>query len=161
MKRWHGVADLIEAVRRLGPSAPVHLVIAGTGPESDEIHRLVKAATIDDRVHLVGQLAHDQVPSLLGAIDIGVAPYTPAADFYFSPLKVLEYLAAGLQWCARLWEICPRWPATPVSTTRPAISTVSRRPAHPRRATRASPPGRRRRPLPGRALELGRQCRGL
>jgi glycosyltransferase involved in cell wall biosynthesis len=96
MKRWHGVADLIEAVRRLGPSAPVHLVIAGTGPESDEIHRLVKAATIDDRVHLVGQLAHDQVPSLLGAVDIGVAPYTPAADFYFSPLKVLEYLAAGL-----------------------------------------------------------------
>jgi glycosyltransferase involved in cell wall biosynthesis len=96
MKRWHGVADLVEAVRRLGPSAPVHLVIAGTGPESDEITRLVRAAAIDDRVHLVGQLAHEDVPSLLGAIDIGVAPYTPAADFYFSPLKVLEYLAAGL-----------------------------------------------------------------
>jgi glycosyltransferase involved in cell wall biosynthesis len=108
MKRWHGVADLVEAVRRLGRSAPVHLVIAGTGPESDEIHRLVRAAAIDDRVHLVGQLAHHDVPSLLRAMDIGVAPYTPAADFYFSPLKVLEYLAAGLP------VVCPTMGDLPI-----------------------------------------------
>jgi glycosyltransferase involved in cell wall biosynthesis len=27
---------------------------------------------------------------------VAVAPYRPSADFYFSPLKVLEYLAAGV-----------------------------------------------------------------
>jgi glycosyltransferase involved in cell wall biosynthesis len=27
--------------------------------------------------------------------DVGVAPYHPVPDFYFSPLKVLEYMAAG------------------------------------------------------------------
>lgn len=97
MKVWHGVVDLVEAVRRLGPSAPVHLVIAGCGPESDEIGRRVRGSGIADRVHLIGQLAHADVPSLLRAADIGVAPYRPSADdFYFSPLKVLEYLAAGL-----------------------------------------------------------------
>jgi glycosyltransferase involved in cell wall biosynthesis len=96
MKRWHGVADLIEAVRRLGSSRPVHLVIAGSGPESDEIGQQVRSSGIEDRVHLLGQLAHRDVPSVLRAFDIGAAPYTQASDFYFSPLKVLEYLAAGL-----------------------------------------------------------------
>jgi glycosyltransferase involved in cell wall biosynthesis len=28
-------------------------------------------------------------------MDIAVAPYRPAADFYFSPLKLYEYMAAG------------------------------------------------------------------
>ena len=30
------------------------------------------------------------------AWDVGVAPYLPLDDFYFSPLKVLEYMAVGL-----------------------------------------------------------------
>jgi glycosyltransferase involved in cell wall biosynthesis len=96
MKRWHGVADLIEAARRLGPNAPLHLVIAGHGPESDDIARRVRSAAMEDRVHLLGQLSHDEVPSLLRSVHVGAAPYTPAPDFYFSPLKVLEYLAAEL-----------------------------------------------------------------
>jgi glycosyltransferase involved in cell wall biosynthesis len=29
-------------------------------------------------------------------MDVAVAPYPPQADFYFSPLKVYEYMAAGL-----------------------------------------------------------------
>jgi len=28
-------------------------------------------------------------------MDVGVAPYPPIEGFYFSPLKVLEYMAAG------------------------------------------------------------------
>ena len=34
--------------------------------------------------------------ALLASFDVGVAPYPPSEDFYFSPLKVVEYLAAGL-----------------------------------------------------------------
>jgi glycosyltransferase involved in cell wall biosynthesis len=29
-------------------------------------------------------------------MDVAVAPYPPLANFYFSPLKVYEYMAAGL-----------------------------------------------------------------
>jgi glycosyltransferase involved in cell wall biosynthesis len=29
-------------------------------------------------------------------MDVAVAPYPPQAEFYFSPLKVYEYMAAGL-----------------------------------------------------------------
>jgi alpha-maltose-1-phosphate synthase len=39
---------------------------------------------------------HEHVPRLLGEADIGLAPYSPDAPAYFSPLKLFEYLAAGL-----------------------------------------------------------------
>jgi glycosyltransferase involved in cell wall biosynthesis len=32
----------------------------------------------------------------LSTFDIAVAPYPELPDFYFSPLKILEYMAAGL-----------------------------------------------------------------
>ena len=42
-----------------------------------------------------GALAPEAVPQALREFDIAVAPY-PAGENYFSPLKVYEYLAAGL-----------------------------------------------------------------
>src|SRR5207245_4134920 len=36
------------------------------------------------------------VPGLLASMDVAVAPYPALANFYFSPLKVYEYMAAGL-----------------------------------------------------------------
>ena len=42
-----------------------------------------------------GAVAPDEVPRVLHRLDIAAAPY-PAGDHYFSPLKVYEYLAAGL-----------------------------------------------------------------
>jgi glycosyltransferase involved in cell wall biosynthesis len=36
------------------------------------------------------------IPELLSSMDAAVAPYSAQPQFYFSPLKVLEYMAAGL-----------------------------------------------------------------
>jgi glycosyltransferase involved in cell wall biosynthesis len=43
-----------------------------------------------------GAVAPQMVPGLLASMDVAVAPYPPVANFYFSPLKVYEYMAAGL-----------------------------------------------------------------
>src|SRR5262249_3400525 len=43
-----------------------------------------------------GAVDHSQVPALLALMDVAVAPYPKLHDFYFSPLKVYEYMAAGL-----------------------------------------------------------------
>jgi glycosyltransferase involved in cell wall biosynthesis len=43
-----------------------------------------------------GKVAHDEMPGVLAAMDVGVAPYLNAPDFYFSPLKLYEYMATGL-----------------------------------------------------------------
>jgi glycosyltransferase involved in cell wall biosynthesis len=45
---------------------------------------------------LTGAVPHDEVPALLASAHIGLAPYSPDAPTYFSPLKLFEYLAAGL-----------------------------------------------------------------
>jgi glycosyltransferase involved in cell wall biosynthesis len=53
-------------------------------------------------VTFLGAVPHDQMPGLLAAADVGVAPFDIAAHapltlgFYWSPLKVFEYMASGL-----------------------------------------------------------------
>ena len=46
-------------------------------------------------VHCTEAVAPHEVPGLLTSVDAAVAPYPRATGFYFSPLKVYEYLAAG------------------------------------------------------------------
>src|SRR5205814_10727674 len=73
------------------------LVLAGTGPGEAAIRGLVAGDDLlSARVCFTGPVAHEDVPALLARFDIGAAPYRPAEDFYFCPLKALEYLAAGV-----------------------------------------------------------------
>jgi glycosyltransferase involved in cell wall biosynthesis len=46
-------------------------------------------------VTLVGNVAHEEVPQYLALMDVAVAPYPAVEEFYFSPLKLFEYMAAG------------------------------------------------------------------
>ena len=94
LKAWHGVGDLVHAVASLPDSTS--LLVIGDGPERAAIEAVIAQARIGDQVRLVGRVPHAQVPSYLAAIDIAAAPYTRQPVFYFSPLKVVEYLAAGL-----------------------------------------------------------------
>ena len=92
MKPWHGVMELLDCLPLL--RSPIVLLMAGEGPLEAQVRQ--RASEMGERVRFLGPLPHDQVPTLLRAADIGVAPYLPLPAFYFSPLKVLEYLAAGL-----------------------------------------------------------------
>lgn len=92
MKPWHGVLELMEAFPGLAGRA--HLLLAGHGPLDEEVRR--RAEQLGPRVHVLGAVPHAEVHRLLSAADVGVAPYLTVDDFYFSPLKVLEYLQAGL-----------------------------------------------------------------
>lgn len=94
LKPWHGVDGLIDAFRRA--SEPNwRLLIVGDGPERSRLRELVSEMDLDERVLLVGAVHHDEVPAYVAAFDIAAAPYRGSPDFYFSPLKVYEYLAAG------------------------------------------------------------------
>ena len=87
LRPWHGVETIAAAWRRLGSDAP-RLRVIGDGPG-----REVLAAVGGE---MLGVVAHADVPSLLAEADIGLAPYAADAPTYFSPLKLFEYLAAGL-----------------------------------------------------------------
>lgn len=93
LKPWHGTDRLIEACADLRGN--FHLDILGHGPEAEALQKQAKALRLGDRVTFHGALAPAEIPARLRTFDIAVAPY-PAGENYFSPLKIYEYLAAGL-----------------------------------------------------------------
>lgn len=87
LRPWHGIDSIAEAWALLGDEAP-ELLVVGDGP-GRELLEAVGART-------TGAVPHPEVPSYLAEADIGLAPYARDAPDYFSPLKLFEYLAAGL-----------------------------------------------------------------
>ena len=97
LKPWHGLSVLATAfaeLRRLRPDA--RLLVAGDGPEKESFAAELEQAGVLDAVTFAGAVTPDAVPRFLAAMDVAVAPYPAKSDFYFSPLKVYEYLAASL-----------------------------------------------------------------
>ena len=74
-------------------------MLIGDGPELPRV-RAEAAGVTRDRVHR--RAAARRMPAALSAADIGVAPFDAVAHaplslgFYWSPLKIFEYMAAGL-----------------------------------------------------------------
>lgn len=97
IKPWHGTETLLHAAAR-GP-AHWQVEISGDGPARNELEELTAELGIEDRVTFHGAVNPESIPKMLHRLDVAVAPY-PApqnpGDHYFSPLKVYEYLAAGL-----------------------------------------------------------------
>lgn len=95
LKPWHGVDVLLRA--RAQAHKDWQLRIIGDGPMRVELDDLARSLGID--VDFRGAVAPEAIPQHMAGTAIGVAPY-PAmdtdSDQYFSPLKVYEYMAAGL-----------------------------------------------------------------
>src|SRR5215472_10866102 len=95
-KRWHGVDLLLSAFRDVQQSDPsTHLVLVGDGPLRSQLEEEVRKMGLLQAVTFAGALAHEDVPQYLAATDAAVAPYPALDDFYFSPLKLFEYMATG------------------------------------------------------------------
>ncbi len=98
LKPWHGVDVLIEAFKSFVSQVPEsELLIVGDGPEKDSLMRQVLADSEfrTGSVIFTGAVSHADIPELLANVDVAVAPYPQLSGFYFSPLKVFEYMAAG------------------------------------------------------------------
>jgi len=94
LKPWHGIETLIRGVElALARGARMRLEILGRGPAEELLDR---AALPADRLARLGQLPHAEALRVLERWDVGVAPYAALEGFYFSPLKLVEYMAAGL-----------------------------------------------------------------
>jgi glycosyltransferase involved in cell wall biosynthesis len=96
MKRWHGLPVLIEAFARLQTRvAAARLLLVGAGPEDAAVRAALAGRGLARVSCLTGAVAPGDVPAFLTSMDAAVAPYPEASGFYFSPLKVYEYMAAG------------------------------------------------------------------
>ncbi len=96
LKAWHGLSTLVEAFDRLhAHDEATRLLIVGDGPERQNIAAALAARGLDKATVFTGAVTPEQVPGLLASMDAAVAPYPTMDNFYFSPLKVYEYMAAG------------------------------------------------------------------
>ncbi len=93
---WHGVEQLEDFVKHLAQKyQSVRFLFVGSGPLKDECEAAMKQNGLQARVHFAGYVPYEQVPQYLAAMDIALAPYPQMDLFYFSPLKLFEYMAAG------------------------------------------------------------------
>jgi glycosyltransferase involved in cell wall biosynthesis len=96
-KPWHGTERLpwiLRSVRESGRDA--RLLVVGGGPGAVSLQRQAEKAGVADHVEVTGPLPQREAIEHIGRAWVGVAPYRHDPFFYFSPIKVIEYLAAGL-----------------------------------------------------------------
>jgi len=100
-RSWHGAVHLVRAIRSLRSEGrnDISAVLIGDGPE---LPRARAEAEGTRGIIFTGTIPHPEMPAQLAAADVGVAPFDTAAHgplalgFYWSPLKIFEYMAAGL-----------------------------------------------------------------
>jgi glycosyltransferase involved in cell wall biosynthesis len=104
-RHWHGVRHFALAARQLiERGSGLSFLAIGGGPELPAMEEEVRDwALPEGRLVFAGPRPHESVPELLAVGDIGVAPFDVAAHeplreygFYWSPLKVFEYMAVGM-----------------------------------------------------------------
>jgi glycosyltransferase involved in cell wall biosynthesis len=97
LKPWHGLETLVTAfayVHALDPSS--RLLVVGDGPGRKRLEADLEEYGLAGAAILTGAVSPTSVPAYVASMDVGVAPYPALDGFYFSPLKVYEYMAAGV-----------------------------------------------------------------
>ncbi|HEV2122019.1 MAG TPA: glycosyltransferase family 4 protein [Chloroflexota bacterium] len=96
LKPWHGLLTLIEAAAEARDKGlELRLLLVGDGPERGRVEAELRNAGLAAVTELTGDVDPGRIPTLLANVDVATAPYPELPDFYFSPLKIMEYMAAS------------------------------------------------------------------
>jgi glycosyltransferase involved in cell wall biosynthesis len=93
---WHGVEVLVDAILKLSADVEFCFVFVGDGEGRGPAQ--LRLADAHHTCIFVGLVSLAEMPSYLDACDILVCPSTPMFDqtqFFGSPTKLFEYMAAG------------------------------------------------------------------
>ncbi|MFQ5598089.1 MAG: glycosyltransferase family 4 protein [Nitrospiria bacterium] len=98
LRPWHGVEwlpELLEVLQKRFKN--LQFMIVGEGPLREKLTSDFKRRDLTEKVIFTGSLPHESIAKLIRQFDIALAPY-PRLDhtFYFSPLKLFEYMACGI-----------------------------------------------------------------
>lgn len=92
---WHGIRlmyDMAEELKRR-EAAPFAFLIVGGDPKKLQQHRQrVKDMGLEEYMHFVGSVPHDDIPSYLCAMNAAIVPHM---TYWSSPAKLFEYQACG------------------------------------------------------------------
>jgi glycosyltransferase involved in cell wall biosynthesis len=95
-QRWHDVEGLLQAFSMLyADDHNLRLLLVGDGDQREALEESCLQLGLGSAVIFTGSVPHESVPEYIAAMDVAVAPYNWKEDFYGSPLKLFEYMAAG------------------------------------------------------------------
>ena len=90
-RRFHALEQAVQAAGGVPAAA---LLLVGDGPERARIEELAKELGVP--AVFPGTVPHHELPAYLAAMDAAVILAPRNEPFHYSPLKLAEYLAAGL-----------------------------------------------------------------
>jgi glycosyltransferase involved in cell wall biosynthesis len=93
LRPWHNFPMLVEAFEQLvARGVPAHLVLLGEGDFESHLAGRVEAG----RATRLSWVEHEQVGRIVAACDVLPLTYAGDAPCWFSPLKLLEAMSAGV-----------------------------------------------------------------
>ncbi|GEM_PF-132213 len=90
---WHGLMELLDGLGSIAREKDLFFLFIGDGPVKEAILARAQELGISDRVRFTGMVPITEVPDYLSAVDIAVIP---SAAQHASPMKLMEYMGAGL-----------------------------------------------------------------
>lgn len=94
---WHGIESLktlMKNVIRLNDNVKFLMVGSG-GPMVKNLQTFIDSEGLSENVIFTGLIPYQKIPQHIAVMDIVLAPYSKLDFFYYSPLKIFEYMACG------------------------------------------------------------------
>ena len=117
-KEWDGLEDLVEALAFAAKERPgLRVALVGQGPRLETVKALAAARGLEENLLFLGAKGMQETAEIINASEIGLAPYNVSRSrkgefkkygYYFSPLKVIEYMACGKAVVATDYELVRR-----------------------------------------------------
>ena len=96
-RKFHGLTTVVQAfakVRRQQNN--VKLMLIGDGAEREVLEAMCEELQIQDSVIFTGKLPYAKIPEYMSLFDIAIVSAGDKDNFHYSPMKLREYMAAGL-----------------------------------------------------------------
>lgn len=96
-RSFHGLDLLIQAFAKMYEHHPeCVLLLVGDGAERSKMEALADSLDLTKAIRFTGRVSFTEIPGYISIFDVAVVSARSAADFHYSPLKLREYLAAGI-----------------------------------------------------------------
>lgn len=94
--KWHGINTLGETIWKCSKlETRTKFLLIGDGPLKPDLEKYINDHDLQNFVQFSGIVPHNQIPQYISAMDIVIAPYPKLDFFYFSPLKIFEYMSSA------------------------------------------------------------------
>jgi glycosyltransferase involved in cell wall biosynthesis len=90
---WHGLEPFVASMAQLARERDLGFLFIGDGPVRSDVMSAARRHRIEERVLFTGIVPHAAVQDYLAVMDIAVIPFS---NMHSSPMKLAEFMAAGL-----------------------------------------------------------------